>query len=59
MHATGAFAAAPDALERIADAVVARHLFVPIASSFPLDRIREAVALQAAGHVHGKIVITP
>ncbi|GAA3790921.1 NADP-dependent oxidoreductase [Amycolatopsis tucumanensis] len=58
VHATGAFAADPAALERIADLVAAGAVTVPIAESFPLDRIREAVALQAGGHVHGKIVVT-
>ncbi|MEU0507993.1 MULTISPECIES: NADP-dependent oxidoreductase [Amycolatopsis] len=58
VHATGAFAADPAALERIADLVAAEAVTVPIAASFPLDRIREAVALQAGGHVHGKIVVT-
>ncbi|GHE83767.1 NADPH:quinone reductase [Amycolatopsis deserti] len=58
VHATGAFAAGPGALQRITDAVAA-GLTVPIGASFRLDRIREAVALQAAGHVHGKIVVIP
>ncbi|MFR9801801.1 NADP-dependent oxidoreductase [Pseudonocardia sp. RS010] len=59
VHATGAFAAEPAALERITDAVAAGAVTVPIAASFPLDRIQEAVALQVDGHVHGKIVVTP
>ncbi|ROS44341.1 NADP-dependent oxidoreductase [Amycolatopsis thermoflava] len=58
VHATGAFAADPAALERIADLVAAGAVTVPIAESFPLDRIQEAVTLQAGGHVHGKIVVT-
>jgi hypothetical protein len=31
---------------------------VPIAATFPLEQIHEAVTLQAGRHVHGKIVIT-
>jgi hypothetical protein len=31
---------------------------VPIAATFPIERIRDAVTLQAGRHVHGKIVIT-
>ena len=50
--------AEPDALPRIADAIVAGKITVPIAATFPLEQIREAVTLQAGRHVHGKIVIT-
>jgi NADPH:quinone reductase-like Zn-dependent oxidoreductase len=45
------------ALEEIAGLVAADRLRVPIAASFPVDRIRAAVELQAGRHVHGKIVI--
>jgi hypothetical protein len=31
---------------------------VPIAATFPVEQIRDAVTLQAGRHVHGKIVIT-
>lgn len=58
VHATGAVDATPAALERITDAIVAGRLVVPIAATFPLERISEAVMLQQAGHVHGKVVIT-
>ncbi len=47
-----------DALPRIADAIVAGHITVPIAASFPIEQIQEAAALQADRHVHGKIVVT-
>jgi hypothetical protein len=30
----------------------------PIAATFRIEQIREAAALQAGRHVHGKIVIT-
>jgi len=54
---TGSIHAAPDALERIAAAIVAGTVRVPIAATFSLDEIREAVALQRDGHVHGKVVV--
>lgn len=31
---------------------------LPIAATFPLERIDEAVALQRTGHVRGKVVVT-
>jgi len=46
------------ALPRIADAIVAGQITVPIAARFPIEQIREAAALQADRHVHGKIVVT-
>ncbi|MFD9701743.1 NADP-dependent oxidoreductase [Lentzea sp. NPDC059081] len=49
--------AAPGALEEIARLVAAGRLRVPISATFPVERIREAVEVQAARHVHGKIVI--
>jgi NADPH:quinone reductase-like Zn-dependent oxidoreductase len=58
VRATGGADAEPGAVERIADAVVAGRLTVPIAAVFPVERIRDAVALQAARHVHGKVVVT-
>jgi hypothetical protein len=30
---------------------------VPIAATMPLEEVRDAVRLQASGHVHGKIVV--
>jgi NADPH:quinone reductase-like Zn-dependent oxidoreductase len=58
VRATGAFNAKPAALERITDAIVAGQLTVPIAGAFPVEKIRDAVTLQAGRHVHGKIVVT-
>ncbi|MBW0102740.1 NADP-dependent oxidoreductase [Pseudonocardia sp. KRD291] len=55
---TGGSEAAPGAVERIADAIVAGRISVPVAGSFPLEQIREAVTLQAGRRVHGKIVVT-
>jgi NADPH:quinone reductase-like Zn-dependent oxidoreductase len=50
--------AEPDALPRIADAIAAGQITVPIAARFPIEEIRQATALQADRHVHGKIVVT-
>jgi NADPH:quinone reductase-like Zn-dependent oxidoreductase len=58
VRATGGSDAPRDALDRIAAAIAAGELVVPIAATFPLDQIREAVELQRGGHTHGKIVIT-
>jgi NADPH:quinone reductase-like Zn-dependent oxidoreductase len=49
--------AAPGALEEIARLVAAGQLRVPIAASFLVEQICAAVGLQAARHVHGKVVI--
>jgi NADPH:quinone reductase-like Zn-dependent oxidoreductase len=58
VRATGAFDARPGALERITDAILAGKITVPIATVFPVEKIRDAVTLQAGRHVHGKIVVT-
>ncbi|MCO6000157.1 NADP-dependent oxidoreductase [Actinoallomurus rhizosphaericola] len=58
VRATGAFDAAPDVLEQITDAILAGELTVPIAAAFPVEKIRDAVTLQAGRHVHGKVVVT-
>jgi NADPH:quinone reductase-like Zn-dependent oxidoreductase len=58
VRATGGIDAPPDALERITDAILAGKLTVPIAAVFPIDQIRDAVAMQAGRRVHGKIVVT-
>jgi len=49
--------AAPGAIEEIARLVAAGQLRVPIAATFPVGQIRAAAELQAARHVHGKVVI--
>lgn len=56
--ATGGQAASPGALERIAAALADGALVLPIEQTFPIERIREAVELQRAGHVRGKVVVT-
>ena len=58
VRATGGVEADPDAMERITDAIRAGKITVPIAATFPIEQIRDAVTLQAGRHVHGKIVIT-
>ncbi|MFD2416622.1 NADP-dependent oxidoreductase [Amycolatopsis pigmentata] len=58
VRATGGIDAAPDTMERITEAIVTGKITVPIAASFPLEKIGDAVALQAGRHVHGKVVIT-
>jgi NADPH:quinone reductase-like Zn-dependent oxidoreductase len=55
---TGGIEAGPDALPRITDAILAGQLTVPIAGVFPIERIRDAVTVQAGRRVHGKIVVT-
>ena len=58
VRATGGIDAPPDALDRITGAITAGKLTVPIAATFPIKQIRDAVRLQRDGHVHGKVVIT-
>jgi NADPH:quinone reductase-like Zn-dependent oxidoreductase len=53
----GADASSAD-LDRIAGAILVGDITVPIAATFPIKRIRDAVELQAGRHVHGKIVVT-
>jgi NADPH:quinone reductase-like Zn-dependent oxidoreductase len=55
---TGGSEADPADLNRITDAILTGRLTVPIAGTFPIERIRDAVALVAGRHVHGKVVIT-
>jgi NADPH:quinone reductase-like Zn-dependent oxidoreductase len=50
--------AGPNEVPQIAAAILAREVTVPIAATFPIEQIREAAALQANRHVHGKIVVT-
>lgn len=58
VRATGGIDAEPADLERITDAILADRITVPIAATFPLEQIRDAVGLQAGRHVHGKVVLT-
>jgi hypothetical protein len=47
VRATGGQDAGPDDLRRITDAILAGKITVPIAASFPIEQIRDAVTLQA------------
>ncbi|MQY22839.1 NADP-dependent oxidoreductase [Nocardia macrotermitis] len=58
VRATGGIDAGPDDMTRIAEAVRTGTITVPIAATFPIEKIRDAVALQADRHVHGKVVVT-
>jgi NADPH:quinone reductase-like Zn-dependent oxidoreductase len=55
-NAAGASAAV---LAELAGLLAAGELEIPIAATFPLDRVRDAYRLLAGGHVHGKIVLLP
>lgn len=57
VQATGGIDATPEALQRITDAIIAGQFTVPIAATFPVEQISEAVELQAGRRVHGKVVV--
>ena len=46
------------ALDPIAELIAEGRVTIPIAASYPIEQIREAVAFQAGRHAHGKVVIT-
>jgi NADPH:quinone reductase-like Zn-dependent oxidoreductase len=56
--ATGATQATPGSLERIAVALAEGRFLLPIEATFPIEQIGDAVELQRAGHVRGKVVVT-
>lgn len=58
VRATGGAEASPGAPRRITDAIASGALTVPIAATFPVERLREAAVLQSGRHVHGKVVVT-
>jgi NADPH:quinone reductase-like Zn-dependent oxidoreductase len=58
VHATGGANATPEDLQRIADAVAAGEITVPIDATFSIDDIQQAVRRQSERHAHGKIVVT-
>jgi NADPH:quinone reductase-like Zn-dependent oxidoreductase len=58
VHATGGADASPGALKKITDEILAGNITVPIAATFPVEQIREAVTLQSGRHVHGKVIVT-
>jgi len=43
---------------QIIAAILAGRISVPISATFPIDRIREAVTLQAGLHLHGTVLVT-
>lgn len=45
-------------LEHVAALIAEGKLCVPIAATYPIENIREAVTLQASRHVQGKVVVT-
>lgn len=56
--ATGGRDAHPDALDEIAALLADGILSLPIAARFPVSQIDNAIALQRAGHVRGKVIVT-
>ena len=52
-------ASTPEVLSEIADLVASGRITVPIAATYPLDRVRDAFTELADGHTHGKIVLVP
>jgi len=52
------FQAVAGTLEHVAMLIVERKLEVPIAATYPIEKIRDAVTLQATRHVQGKVVVT-
>jgi hypothetical protein len=55
----GAAAASAATLAELAEAIALGHLVVPIQRIYPLDDVRAAFTELEAGHVAGKIVVTP
>jgi NADPH:quinone reductase-like Zn-dependent oxidoreductase len=56
--AVGGRDAVPGALDPIAELIAEGRITIPIAASYPIEQIREAVAFQAGRHAHGKVVVT-
>ncbi len=56
--ATGGRDARAGAIDEIAALLADGSLTLPVSATFPVTQIEDAVALQRAGHVRGKIVIT-
>lgn len=52
------FQAVEGTLEHVAALIAAGKLEVPIAATYPIEKIREAVTRQASRHVQGKVVVT-
>ncbi len=52
------FQAVAGTLEHVAALIAEGKLRVPIAATYPIEKIRDAVARQASRHVQGKVVVT-
>jgi len=52
------FQAVAGTLEYVAALIAEGKLKVPIAATYPIEKIREAVTRQASRHVQGKVVVT-
>jgi len=52
-------ASTPEVLAEIADLVVTGRIEVPIAATYPLDRVRDAYTELEKRHTRGKIVLVP
>ncbi len=51
--------ARPEVLAELADLIAAGRLEVPIAATYPLDRVRDAYREIERGHTMGKVVLVP
>jgi NADPH:quinone reductase-like Zn-dependent oxidoreductase len=51
--------ASAEVLAELAGLIAAGELELPVAATFPLDQVRDAYTLLAAGHTRGKIVLLP
>ena len=52
-------ASTTDVLSEMAELVASGRIEIPIAASYPLERVRDAFAMLEERHTHGKIVLTP
>lgn len=52
-------ASTPEVLREMAELVASGRIEIPIAATFPLDRVRDAFAELERRHTHGKIVLVP
>lgn len=55
----GQAAPVPQSVAELVQLIVAGELELPVAASFPLERVRDAYTLLEEGHAPGKIVLTP
>jgi NADPH2:quinone reductase len=55
----GIAATSPEVLTELADLVVSGRVTIPIAATYPLERVKDAYEDLARRHTHGKIVLVP